>query len=76
MDSSEIKFTFGQYNGNSIKKVYDVDKGYLYWCIKTPGVIRRHPRLTLAIRAYMEDCKRRNFHRINNNNVLKLKVIA
>jgi len=57
MNPGEIKFTFGKYEGNSVMQVYSIDKGYLYWCIKTPDVIRKHHRLTSAIREYIKECK-------------------
>ncbi|CAH6419938.1 Hypothetical protein HVR_LOCUS1000 [uncultured virus] len=65
----EVRFTFGKYNGNSIEQVYNMDKGYLYWCIKTPGIIRKYFRITDAIRNYIRNKK-------NNHRKLELKIIS
>lgn len=51
--AGNTKFTFGKYEGYTISEVYDMQKGYLYWCIKTPGIIKRHYKLTADIREYI-----------------------
>lgn len=51
--AGNTKFTFGKYEGHTISEVYEMQKGYLYWCIKTPGIIRRHYKLTADIREYI-----------------------
>lgn len=52
--------TFGKYKGYSVSEVYEEEKGYLYWCIKTPGIIRRHYDLTTTIREYVKYMKQKN----------------
>jgi hypothetical protein len=66
IDPGGVKFTFGKYNDYTIREVYDIDKGYLYWCIKTPGVIRKHRRLISAIHGYIKK-KKEDIKILNNH---------
>lgn len=54
-----VMITFGKYKGFTISEVYSEDKGYLYWCIKTPGVIRKNYNLTGNIREYLNFMKQK-----------------
>jgi hypothetical protein len=78
MEPGEVKFTFGKYDGYSVSQVYDMEKGYLYWCIKTPGVIRKHPKLISAIRNHIDKCKYNNNNNKPNSIVrmMELKIIT